>query len=48
MPICMDCKKEVVENYHEIKTKRKTTVITCYECMKKYRRGNQENATDSR
>lgn len=47
MAICRDCKKEVY-SYHTINTKRKTEVIICHECMKKYRRNNVSGARDNK
>lgn len=45
MPICMDCKKEVVRDYQTIKTKRGSNLCICDGCLKQYRR---ENARDSK
>lgn len=38
MAICMDCKKDKLTDYQEINTRRKTKVIICNECLKKYQR----------
>lgn len=47
MPICMDCKKEVVRDYQTIKTKRGGNLCMCDECLKKYRRSNADNSKKS-
>ena len=48
MAICRDCKKDVYSNYQTIITKRKTEVVICDDCMKKYRRNNVSGARDSK
>lgn len=48
MPICVDCKEEVVVNYQTIKTKRNTTIHICDKCLKKYKRKEVNSAGDSK
>lgn len=33
MPYCVECKKEVLDNYQTIKTKRNTEIIICNKCV---------------
>lgn len=47
MPVCRDCKSEVVADYQIIKTKRKTEICICNRCLNKYRRGSGSSARDS-
>lgn len=44
MPICRDCKKDVVKDYQTIQTQRKTNIHICNECMKKYQRKEVKGA----
>lgn len=48
MPVCEDCKKEVLDNYQTIKTKRNTELYFCDECLKKYVRKEADSARDSK
>ena len=47
MPVCEDCRKEVVRDYQVIETKRKTKLCFCNECMAKYTRKEVNSANDS-
>ena len=47
MAICRDCGKDKVTGYQEIHTRRKTIVIICNECLKKYQRKEVANARDN-
>ena len=44
MPICRDCKREVLHSYQQIITKMKNEIIICDECLRGYKR----NAGDSK
>lgn len=48
MPVCMDCKEEVLKDYQIIETKRSTKVCICNECLKKYQRKEVKGARDSK
>ncbi len=48
MPVCMECKRDVLADYHEIETKRKTKLIICYECWRKLHRKEVNGARDSK
>lgn len=48
MAVCRDCKKDVYSNYQVITTKRKTEVVICDECMKKYRRNSNSESSNRR
>lgn len=48
MPICEDCKREVLDNYKSIQTKRNTWLCFCDECLKKYKRKEADSARDSK
>jgi len=43
---CRDCGKQKLR-FHEIQTKRNTTIVICYDCMKKYQRSEVASARDS-
>lgn len=43
---CRDCGKQSTK-FHVSHTSRNTTVVICYDCMKKYQRGETANARDS-
>ena len=42
---CRECKKEVLDNYQIIETKRKDKIYICNECLKKER--EERRARDS-
>lgn len=47
MAICIECNKEVLDNYKTIQTKRNTTVYICNMCIEKMRKEAQR-ARDSK
>lgn len=47
MPICVECKKEVLDNYQTSKTKRNTEVVFCNECVDRMRE-EAKRARDSK
>lgn len=44
--VCIECKKNK-KNVHEIVTRRKTKIIICTDCIKKYQRKEGSSARDS-
>lgn len=46
MPVCVECGKYVVMGYETIKTKRKTEINICNQCLKKEKEVN--SARDSK
>lgn len=47
MPLCVECKKEVLDNYQTIKTKRNTELVICNECVDRQRE-EAKRARDSK
>lgn len=47
MPYCIECKKDVLDNYQTISTKRKTEVVICNECVEQQRK-EAKRARDSK
>lgn len=35
MPVCIECGKEVLDNYQTIKTKRNTEIVICDKCVER-------------
>ena len=38
MPECIECKKDVLDNYQTITTRRNTKVVICNDCVEKQRK----------
>lgn len=38
MPVCIECNKDVLDNYQTIGTKRNTKVVICNDCVEKQRK----------
>lgn len=47
MPYCIECKKEVLDNYQTISTKRGTKVVICNACVEQQRK-EAKRARDSK
>lgn len=45
MAICVECGKDKLRDYQEIRTQRRTTIIICNECMKKYNRASANGSS---
>lgn len=41
MAICRECNKEVLTDFQEIKTKRKSTVVICNKCLEEMKEENR-------
>ena len=48
MAVCVECKEDVVRDYHKIQTRRNTEVVICKECMAKYQRKEVNSASNNR
>ena len=48
MAICIECKRDKLRDYQEIRTQRKTTVVICDDCMKKYKRASEGSSSERR
>lgn len=46
MPVCRECKRNVLENYQTIQTQRKDKIVICNACMEKIKEENK-NARNS-
>ena len=38
MPVCIECKKDVLVDYQTIGTKRKTEIVICNACLEQQRK----------
>ena len=47
MPECIECKREVLNHYQTIKTKRHSEIHICDECLNKNKRGAVASARHS-
>lgn len=47
MPVCIECKKDVLNNYQTISTKRSTKVVICDKCIEQQRK-EAKRARDSK
>ena len=48
MAICVECGKDKLREYQEIRTQRKTTITICNDCMKKYKRASEGSSSERR